>query len=99
MVEHVSSPELAKRELAAIAAANGGRIGMSPEQAAAVLKSRGIEPGPEGSILAVPKLSPDTLAAYKAQLADPKFLADHPEAHARLKASVDAALSKTGQSL
>jgi hypothetical protein len=99
MVEHVSSPELAKRELAAIAAANGGRIGMSSEAAAELLKSRGIEPGPEGSILAVPKLSPDTLAAYKAQLADPVFLEKFPEQHAALKSSVDVALAKTKQSL
>jgi hypothetical protein len=99
MTEHVSSPELARRELAAIAAANGGRIGLTPEQAAEVLRQRGIEPGPEGSILAVPKLSPASLAAYKAQLDDPVFAEKFPEQHAALKLSVEQALAKTGQTL
>jgi hypothetical protein len=96
---HTSSPELARQELARIAADNGGHLGMPREVAVELLKSRGIEPGQDGSVLAVPKLSPASLAAYKAQLADPKFLADYPDQHAALKSSVDAALAKTGQSL
>jgi hypothetical protein len=96
---HTSSPELARQELARIAANNGGRIGMSPEAAAELLKSRGIEPGPDGSVLAVPRLSPATLDAYRTQLADKTFAEKFPEQHAALKASVDAALAKTGQTL
>jgi hypothetical protein len=72
---------------------------MSREMAAARLAANGIEPGPDGSVLAVPKLSPASLEAYRAQLANKDFAEKYPEQHAALKASVDAALAHTKQSL
>jgi hypothetical protein len=63
------------------------------------LAERGILPAADGTVLSIPKLSPETLDAYRKQLTDPVFAEKYPEQHASLKASVDAALAKTGQTL